>query len=365
MTTVSNNPPVIGSGICKDVVTPLCLDKRLPLDTLFMVFEEDYRFFPEGQDPDGCDDYGERVVKMVVDRGFAALSGSESPPPQSSSSSPSRGKSSGKGGKPKPESRFHSTSSRGSSDLKDEVNEGFSSNLSDLVRWATVAHRHKVGNLIWVGWCPAPQKATQLGKGSHLIMLSQEGAIHMAEAFADGEIERGHIDFVLKAWLKSGNTAERVGACYVCPQMGGYYSHASGCDPKNFGEDKGGRPSAWEGKENPASGTRVATDPKQRGKYLIQWRGTASANRVWLNCPNDKELVEAKWKWKSFREPTASEPSGSTQETKQEEEKDEDDQNPEPTAPRSKRSRRAQRQLELRDRYRVWVDDLEEAAVVK
>ena len=60
MTIVYNNALVIGSGICKDVVTPLCLDKRLPLDTLFMVFEEDFRFFPEGQDPDGCDDYGKR-----------------------------------------------------------------------------------------------------------------------------------------------------------------------------------------------------------------------------------------------------------------------------------------------------------------
>ena len=76
-------------------MTPLCLDKRLPLDTLFMVFEEDFRFFPEGKDPDSADDYGERLVKVVVDIGFAALQGSESPPPQSPS--PSEGKSSGKG----------------------------------------------------------------------------------------------------------------------------------------------------------------------------------------------------------------------------------------------------------------------------
>ena len=347
--------------MCKDVLTPLCLDKRLPLDTLFMVFEEDFRFFPEGKDPDSADDYGERLVKVVVDIGFAALQGSESPPPQSPS--PSEGKSSGKGGKPKPESRFHTTASRGSSDLKDEVNEGFSSNLADLVRWATVAHRHQVGNLVWVGWCPA-SKPSQLGKGSHLIMLSKEGFVKLSEAFARDEIERGHIDLVLKAWLRKDDTAQRVGACYVYPQMGGYHAHASGCDPKNFGEDKGGRPSAW-AFENPASGTRQATDPKQRGKFLIQWRGPLSGNRVWLNCPTDKELVEAKWKWKSFREPTASDPSGSTQAIKQEE-KDKDPQNPTSLSPpRSKRSRRAQRQFEMRDKYRVWADTLEEAAVVK
>ena len=156
MTIVYNKPLVIGSGICKDVVTPLCLDKRLPLDTLFMVFEEDYRFFPEGEDPDHCDDYDRRLLKTVIDR---ALQRSESPPPQSETpESPPPRSFGGKGGKPKPESRFFSTSSRGSSDLRDEVNEGFRSNVADLVRWATVAHRHRMGNLVWVGWCPEKKK---------------------------------------------------------------------------------------------------------------------------------------------------------------------------------------------------------------
>ena len=145
MTIVYDNPCLVGYGICKDVLTPMCLDKRLPADTLFMVFEEDYRFFPEELDPDGCDDYGKRVVKMLSDRAFAAQQQFESPPHERPSASSSGGKSSGKGGKPKPESRFHSTASRGSSNLQDDVNEGFSSNLADLVRWATVAHRHKMG----------------------------------------------------------------------------------------------------------------------------------------------------------------------------------------------------------------------------
>ena len=92
--------------------------------------------------------------------------------------------------------------------------------------------------------------------------------------------------------------------------------------------------------------------------------GPVSAHWVWLACPTDKELVQAKWKWKSIREPTASDPSGSTQESQQAE-KDKDPHNPNPTPPRSKRSRRAQRQFEMRDKYRVWADILEEAAVVK
>ena len=88
------------------------------------------------------------------------------------------------------------------------------------------------------------------------------------------------------------------------------------------------------------------------------------ANRVWLECPSDKELVEPKWKWKSIREPTASEPAGSTEDIKQEA-KEEDPDEQETPAPRSKRSKRAQRQFEMHESYRVWVDTLEEAAVVK
>ena len=49
MTNVYNNPFVIGSGMCKKVVTSLCLDKRLPCDTLFMGFEEDFRFSPRAR----------------------------------------------------------------------------------------------------------------------------------------------------------------------------------------------------------------------------------------------------------------------------------------------------------------------------
>ena len=103
-----------------------------------------------------------------------------------------------------------------------------------------------------------------------------------------------------------------------------------------------------------------ASDPKHRCKYLIQWSGNVLAHRVWLECPSDKELVEPNWKWKSIREPTASELTGTTQDIKQKvQEEPEEQQTP---ALRSKRDKRAQRQFELRETYRVWVDTLEEAA---
>ena len=89
------------------MIIPVCLNKRSPIDMLFIVFHQDFRFFPEGENP-------ERVVKMVVEErffkvvvgGFAALQGQgpESPPPQSPR--PGRASRSPRGkGKPRPERR--------------------------------------------------------------------------------------------------------------------------------------------------------------------------------------------------------------------------------------------------------------------
>ena len=127
----------------------MALDLRLPLDTLFMVFEEDYRFFPDGQDIDNADDYRVRMVKLLEERKKKGLQDQESLPPPDRERTADWGKGSEKG-KARPESRFHATPPRGSSDLKDTVNEGFSSNVADLVRWATFADRMKMGNLMWL-----------------------------------------------------------------------------------------------------------------------------------------------------------------------------------------------------------------------
>ena len=72
----------------------MCLDKRLPGDTLFLVFEEDFRFFPIGEDPDGADDYGARMGKVIRKKSIAALCrpGPESLPPGNQTPAPAAGK---------------------------------------------------------------------------------------------------------------------------------------------------------------------------------------------------------------------------------------------------------------------------------
>ena len=369
---------------------PMGLDIRLPDDTLFMVFEEDFRFFPDGQDPDKADDYRRRVAKVVTTRGVKALVGSGSLPPQTQGASSSqgnfqsseslppqggkpfnvfgspgkstdKGKSTGKGGgKPKVESRFMGSASRGCSNMEDEQNEGFSSNVSDLVRWATVAHRKGMGNMVWVGWVPEKGKPSRLSHGSHLIMVSKQGLSHLAKAFLKNEIRRGHIDLVLKEWLMKGQTAARVKASYVWPSMGGFFAHASGCDPKNFGAHNP-RESNFD-KQKPAVGTRVGTDPHQRGKWLIQF-AEAWKDRVWKECPSDADLVDKKWRWLSIREPTASVPAALTQPSPLQQGPTQDGQNPD-EAKNSKRYKRTKRQFEKREGLRHWTTTPEEAAVV-
>ena len=72
VTDVCDVPMYLFRSVCQDIVIPIALDARLPLDTLFMVFEEDYRFFPDGADIDGCDDYRVRMERMLLQRKNAA-----------------------------------------------------------------------------------------------------------------------------------------------------------------------------------------------------------------------------------------------------------------------------------------------------
>ena len=52
----------------QEVVLPLANDRRLPSDTLFLVFEAYYRFYPQGEDPDASDTYGDRLEALLDKR---------------------------------------------------------------------------------------------------------------------------------------------------------------------------------------------------------------------------------------------------------------------------------------------------------
>ena len=45
----------------------MIMDERFPQNTLFLVFEEDYRFWPLGEDPDSADDYKARLDEVLAE----------------------------------------------------------------------------------------------------------------------------------------------------------------------------------------------------------------------------------------------------------------------------------------------------------
>ena len=297
----------------QDVICELICDHRFPDDTLFMIFEEDYRFWPVGEDPDQCDDYAERLRKLMKasrnksgayrpdDEGF------EDPAAAGAKGEAAKGRAKGF----RQSGDLHFTDQRAPT-IPREQNEGLKQEVADLIRIATMCNRRRCGDIIWFGWeCHAGDKPTWLWKGSHGIMLSKRGAHHIECAMRSGAIARDHIDLALVWWLRRPMIAEKAGACYIYPPLGAYFEHASGCDPKNFGEDKGGRPDGWSGALNPARGTRKSTDQSHRTKYVVQWKGTGKKNmeRTWIEFPKDEVLHSPEYLWLTYKEePTASLP---------------------------------------------------------
>ena len=47
--------------IPEDHVLPFMLDKRMPADTLYLVFEEDFRWWKPSEDPDSADEYDRKT----------------------------------------------------------------------------------------------------------------------------------------------------------------------------------------------------------------------------------------------------------------------------------------------------------------
>ena len=277
----------------QDVVCELICDHRFPDDTLFMIFEEDYRFWPIGEDPDHCDDYHDRL-EDVLKRGRAKTSGAYRPDQYEDDPAASGAKGEAAKGKAKGfrvAGKWHYTPQRGSTDL-DENNEGLNEEVADLIRIATLCHRNKMGDIIWFGWeCHGTgNKPTWLWKGSHGLMLTKRGAHHIEVGMRTGQIERDHIDLALAWWLRRPTVAARAGACYIYPPMGAYFAHPSGCDPKNFGADKGGRPHGWDGNLNPARGTRKSTDQNDRAKWIIQWTGEGKIRPIGSGLPSHRTM---------------------------------------------------------------------------
>ena len=341
----------------QDVVLPLANDRRLPSDTLFLVFEADYRFYPQGEDPDASDTYGDRLEALQEKRKRSRSPNKIRQPTGGQASSSSAGAYRPDLGSPQEGKRvvsaLHYTPQRGSTD-RDDVNDGLSSNVADLLRMATFCHRQQMGHIIWFGWCSAsngthPSWPVQ---ASHGLMVSKTGALAIAAAMHTQKVIPGYIDLILLWWLRKDGEAQRVQASYLYPSVGAFGAHPSECDPVKFGADQGGRPDGWV-RRGCSKGSRTAEDALGRGKYVVQWSGTGqdgNRERLWLPFPKDPILHTAEFRWKSYKQV---EPTASSQ------------QHP-PAAPKPKltaRANRVKRQWESREDMRTFVTSHLEVAL--
>ena len=54
--------------LLQEVIIPMVMDARMPEDVLFVLLEEDFRFWPHGEDPDSADDYKARLGEVLKNK---------------------------------------------------------------------------------------------------------------------------------------------------------------------------------------------------------------------------------------------------------------------------------------------------------
>ena len=163
---------------------------------------------------------------------------------------------------------------------------------ADLVSIVTKASRANHGDVVWMTWQPGQGEvkkgSTKIKSGAMLIAVSVRGAKTLARAMETKVIKKEHFDLALLSFLKDeGNNF----ACYVYPPLGNYSSHVSGCEDEYAAE---ARPSCWDTKWV-CQGTRRGDDPSKRDKWLAVPVHKGDAKWV-TKFDLDKEYESLEWK---------------------------------------------------------------------
>jgi len=343
MAFMSGRTFVIVALLLQASLVPFANDVRFPDDTLFLVFEDDYRFERPTEEFENEED------REASRRVLPAFGPGEVPVPPV----------------PEPEQRRKiGPTLENARRMPAQVwrEGGVSEYLQDLVRTAILAHRVKRGNFVWCGWVPAaPGSNKKTGRsalafGSHCILVSKEGFKHLQHDFGPGNHEAlrtpGHIDLCLKRWCVEAHLRARC--CYVVPAVGNYTRHISGCSHEYLSVP---RPNGWDDPWT-RQGTRKSHDLQKRDVYLCCW--TKKGMTEWLNeiKPEEDHVV-----WRTCRagdvdmavgaatvvEPAACDGGGQSAAAAKPAEAD------------TKRSRRLKRDVNTRDKFRNWVTSAEEA----
>ena len=190
-------------------------DNRMPDDTLYLIFEEDFRFTDE------YDVKSERIALKINVDGSAY--------PSKESLSPCIA--SGSRGIERLRGRYYEVPTKAGAEEYTE--ESTSRYLTDLMHLCTHAHRAGRGDLVWLSWAPegaGPHcKSKRLRGASTLIACTKEGAKGIGEAMGDQSLSPAHSGVQLREWLRKGGQ-QIIKFAYLMPPMGCWAEHVVSVD---------------------------------------------------------------------------------------------------------------------------------------
>lgn len=306
--------------LCRqDVLLEFCTDPRFDEDTLFIIFEEDFRFTPDVGDP-AWTRHSRRDTSATI---FSNMFGPSPPPAEgaaSSSAAPAAAASSSaaapshnkipkaKKWAPPVPPNFWNRAERAAEEGYVIQNRASGADwkqtsmfLRDLVAYATLAHRRGRGDFMFMGWQPhgagdwTPSTSeSRYRSGLMLSMVSQQGFLHLDTQWKLDETLKtaGHVDLKLKNfWCLPVNSK----VSYITPPIGGYTEHLSGCAVEFY---KKPRPCIWM-EDFACPGTRHSHDwnEQRRQKWLATF--TVKGKADWV-CKVEVDVPDEKVWWYSF-----------------------------------------------------------------
>ena len=166
--------------------------------------------------------------------------------------------------------------------------------IKDIIHYCNTASRVEAGDIVWLSWNAAPKRRSIIHYGSTALAITPRGAHVLSDAFANGEVEKGHIDVSLKQYLICGQVQEAVRFSYILPPLGNFAEHPSGCD-KTYSK---GRPSHW---NEPwcCKGTRKEEDKLGRDKWLCRFTSQGPATYV-AGLKSCDQLLESDILWTTY-----------------------------------------------------------------
>ena len=250
----------------QDNALPLMVNNMWEKDTLFLLFEEDFRFDPHDIEPQVS--HMERgLVDVVGEQSTLVMPAASVGQGEVPVELPHRG-----------QGRWYELPTL---ETDHSAFDTADTRLHDIMKYATHAHREKVGDVVWMCWQPGgagskPKRTASPSSGSMFIMMTVNGARQVKGAMDSGLLPMGHFDCKLLSWMQ--NLPQNELRCsYLLPPMGNYTEHVSGCE-KDFAADGSVRRSCWS-ESWCCQGTRKSEDPKRRDKWFCSFTKSGHADQ--------------------------------------------------------------------------------------